>query len=771
MKRDQSGRVLCSAQKDIFEIFSRRDGTNSTGATTPESFTLPLFLIESDGYGPNQGDSLLRKWLLILIGRMWDDFPEAIFHAHRGGYIENVIAFAKEDEDPEVRTAAIYAIGTYMGCTLDAIDEDVRSGKLQTDCIDAKTNCYKLIKIASEIATLIDDACWLVRKEIVYSLQLFIAQYQTIIIRDFQKIIPTKPVVGNRRPSLVTNPRMMNHNKTTMQPYIPAGGVEPRTYLGLLKHFGLVFENPVHIIAIAIVRLAMDPNQEVSRPAHDLFDAVFKEKDKRKDKNSESGRSTSERTTSETSEPSEFLHTKKSPYFKYASKYWLRTLLYENESHKGVDVQMQVKTQLLQHDDGDNTRDQLRNRTRSRPRNREQREREEKVERDLARETNSKTYRRCSAMYNEPITNLKRLVHYGEITEHINDMMFLPYSNALIAAGQTGLYLVDLDHLPYDVQEGEISEAQTRVFGSDKGTTLTSLAVLNQGTKPIITVASNDGSIKLRKLKRSYENRLEIQDNVLTSWKVATNENKQIRNEINIIWNEEVLACSFRDTLETSCITLWDGIQEKRTVNKSIKQSEITCLSLMGDESLKRGPLLIGCDDGSIYRYDMRHYGKSDFIRFGDRSIGRSIAKNRVIGIETNRNMVMVGYSDATVKLWDARQNAREVKKIDFGDNETSKARLSHCFAGSIKLDFFASDVNHEVVVRSFESTSSDRQGLLDKSYPIKNMTSGWGSNRDLDIRNAIFTAVHPFSPYFALATRSKTENNGKGAISVWLPK
>lgn len=107
-------------------------------------------------------------------------------------------------------------------------------------------------------------------------------------------------------------------------------------------------------------------------------------------------------------------------------------------------------------------------------------------------------------------------------------------------------------------------------------------------------------------MKRSYENRLEIQDNVLTSWKVATNENKQIRNEINIIWNEEVLACSFRDTLETSCITLWDGIQEKRTVNKSIKQSEITCLSLMGDESLKRGPLLIGCDDGSIYRYDMR---------------------------------------------------------------------------------------------------------------------------------------------------------------------
>ena len=35
-------------------------------------------------------------------------------------------------------------------------------------------------------------------------------------------------------------------------------------------------------------------------------------------------------------------------------------------------------------------------------------------------------------------------MHYGEIDENINDMTFIPYSNALIAAGQSGLYLVDL---------------------------------------------------------------------------------------------------------------------------------------------------------------------------------------------------------------------------------------------------------------------------------------------------------------------------------------
>ena len=99
---------------------------------------------------------------------------------------------------------------------------------------------------------------------------------------------------------------------------------------------------------------------------------------------------------------------------------------------------MKLKLNLL-NDENDEI---LRNRTRSRPKNREIEE--QKVERDLAHQKNLKTYKRCNSMYNKPVNNLKRLVHYEEITEIINDMMFLPYSNALIAAGQTGLYLVDL---------------------------------------------------------------------------------------------------------------------------------------------------------------------------------------------------------------------------------------------------------------------------------------------------------------------------------------
>ena len=51
-------------------------------------------------------------------------------------------------------------------------------------------------------------------------------------------------------------------------------------------------------------------------------------------------------------------------------------------------------------------------------------------------------------------------------------------------------------------------------------------------------------------------------------------------------------------------------------------------------------------------------------------------------------------------------------------------------------------------------------------------MSSAWGATRDIEIKNPIFTVVHPFCPYFALATKeSKGNKESKGAISIWLPK
>ena len=62
-----------------------------------------------------------------------------------------------------------------------------------------------------------------------------------------------------------------------------------------------------------------------------------------------------------------------------------------------------------------------------------------------AREHNKKVYQRMRGMYRkEEIQSIKRLIHFDRINEEIKDMTFLPYANALVASGQTGIYLVDM---------------------------------------------------------------------------------------------------------------------------------------------------------------------------------------------------------------------------------------------------------------------------------------------------------------------------------------
>lgn len=44
------------------------------------------------------------------------------------------------------------------------------------------------------------------------------------------------------------------------------------------------------------------------------------------------------------------------------------------------------------------------------------------------------------------------MVHFGEVDEKISSMMFVPYNEALIATGQSGIHLIDFAYLPFDIQ-------------------------------------------------------------------------------------------------------------------------------------------------------------------------------------------------------------------------------------------------------------------------------------------------------------------------------
>ena len=89
----------------------------------------------------------------------------------------------------------------------------------------------------------------------------------------------------------------------------------------------------------------------------------------------------------------------------------------------------------------------------------------------------------------------------------------------------------------------------------------------------------------------------------------------------------------------------------------------------MGPDWLKRGPLLMGCDDGTISKYDIREKNDSYSTELIS---SRGIGKHKIIGMVTDDNHILSGYSDSTVRLFDIRNTK---KQQDYWDGQSAPRR------------------------------------------------------------------------------------------------
>lgn len=113
-------------------------------------------------------DPMLRKWLAICLGLFWDNYEDARWCGVRSCAHEKLYTLL-DDSDPEVRAAAVFALGTFVNCYNERTDH--------ANTIDHSIG-MKLV------STSLFDSSFLVRCELVVALQYLVFAFDS----QFQKL-------------------------------------------------------------------------------------------------------------------------------------------------------------------------------------------------------------------------------------------------------------------------------------------------------------------------------------------------------------------------------------------------------------------------------------------------------------------------------------------------------------------------------------------------------------------------------------------------------
>ncbi|XP_017336628.1 regulatory-associated protein of mTOR isoform X2 [Ictalurus punctatus] len=105
---------------------------------------------------------LLRQWVAICLGRIWHNFDSARWCGVRDSAHEKLYSLLS-DPIPEVRCAAVFALGTFVGNSGERTDHSTT--------IDHN--------VAMMLAQLINDGSPVVRKELVVALSHLVVQYES----------------------------------------------------------------------------------------------------------------------------------------------------------------------------------------------------------------------------------------------------------------------------------------------------------------------------------------------------------------------------------------------------------------------------------------------------------------------------------------------------------------------------------------------------------------------------------------------------------------
>ena len=136
-----------------------------------------------------EGEPVLKQWLAICLGRLWDRHEDARWRAARCNAPESLEVLLG-DPNPEVRAAAVYALGTFLNSCSERTEH--------ANSLD-QTIATKLL------GRLLDDGSPLVRRELVVALQWVVNSFMpnfTAVLRavgEEEEGISTSSMLGSPR--------------------------------------------------------------------------------------------------------------------------------------------------------------------------------------------------------------------------------------------------------------------------------------------------------------------------------------------------------------------------------------------------------------------------------------------------------------------------------------------------------------------------------------------------------------------------------------------
>ncbi|KII94228.1 hypothetical protein PLICRDRAFT_101175 [Plicaturopsis crispa FD-325 SS-3] len=215
----------------------------------------------------DEGDFLLRQWSALCIGQIWDGNDDIKVYGVDRGTQDKLIGLLSDDS-PEVRTAALFALGTFLGATGSADPaKQGGGGSGHMHQLDERIHFRMEVAVATGAAlTIKDDASPMVRKELTVLISCLVKEW-----RGYFVVCAWFYWEENRKSK--TEPTHLYEDDVTLQAmteWLDGFGDDEN-----VREENRVLLSSLFTIFVVLLELSVDPYHEVATNAQTVVDYIM----------------------------------------------------------------------------------------------------------------------------------------------------------------------------------------------------------------------------------------------------------------------------------------------------------------------------------------------------------------------------------------------------------------------------------------------------------------------------------------------------------------